>query len=76
MGRFATYGLCSTAVAMGVIGHAYYTRVQFYPMIVYLVTSKFCILALCNLALVLTVVLGQMTKAVFLGQLRDAELEV
>ena len=74
--RFSAYASGSFVMTVAVIAYAYYTRLQFYPMTVYLVTSKFCIVVLCNMALVLTILLGKGTKRLFLGQLRDAELEI
>jgi hypothetical protein len=46
---FSSYALLSTALAGAVVAHAYHTRVQFYPTVIYLVTSKFSILVLGNM---------------------------
>lgn len=74
--RFALYATSSSVVTSLVVLYAYATRVQFYPTVIYLVTSKFCILVLGNMALVLTLLFGKMTNRVFLGRLRDSELEL
>ena len=52
--RFGTYGVLSTLLTVSTVIYAYATRVQFYPAVVFLVTSKSCILILGNMALMLT----------------------
>eukprot|EP00850_Spirogloea_muscicola_P011611 SM000072S21245 [mRNA] locus=s72:622373:625433:- [translate_table: standard] len=69
------YALVSTAVTVGVIYHAYSTREQFYPATLYLATSKLSVVVLGNMALVFTLLLGQLLKIIFLGKLREAEVE-
>ena len=41
---FPLYALLSTAVLIGTVGYAQLTRVQFYPTVIFLVTSKLCIM--------------------------------
>lgn len=38
--RFNLYALASTAATVGIVGYAYSSRHQFYPAVIYLVTSK------------------------------------
>lgn len=61
---------------MGLLWYTYVTRQQFYPSVIYLVTSKVSVLVLGNAGLVLTTLFGRLLKSFFLGTLRDAEVEV
>ena len=77
MGKFfATYSALSISMAIGVSVYAWQTRIQFYPMVIFLCTSKFSVAILCNLAVCFTVFLFKAVRTVFLGKLRDAEYEV
>eukprot|EP00897_Mesotaenium_endlicherianum_P005922 jgi/Mesen1/5358/ME000267S04503 len=69
------YAVVSTLTTAGVIGHAYYTREQFYPAMLYLATSKMSVVVLGNMLFVLTLLFGQLLKHIFLGSLREAEIE-
>lgn len=73
---FGLYSVLSAALAYLVVAHAYATREQFYPTVIYLVTSKFSIVVLCNMAFVMIVALAKFLKTVFLGELRQNEVEV
>ena len=57
------------AMTTAVVTYAYITREQFYPAVIFLVTSKFAIMILGNMALVLTLLLGRVAKFLFLGTL-------
>mmetsp|Transcript_48679 Transcript_48679/g.62472 ORF Transcript_48679/g.62472 Transcript_48679/m.62472 type:complete len:708 (-) Transcript_48679:148-2271(-) len=70
------YGIASTVLATTTISYALHTREQFYPTVVFLVTSKFSIVVLGNFAIFCTLMTGQLAKAIFLGQLRDQEREI
>jgi len=74
--RFAAYAFLSVMAGMGAVGYAYATRLQFYPATVFLVTSKFCIVIMSNMCLLLTVLLGKFLKGMFFGKLRDAEVDL
>mmetsp|Transcript_14404 Transcript_14404/g.26694 ORF Transcript_14404/g.26694 Transcript_14404/m.26694 type:complete len:762 (+) Transcript_14404:191-2476(+) len=74
--RFAEYAALSTMATTGVVGYAYLTRVQFYPAVIYLVTSKPSIMILLNQALVLTILIGMTLTRLFLGKLRESEKEI
>eukprot|EP00629_Pelagomonadales_sp_RCC1024_P001250 CAMPEP_0119265278 /NCGR_PEP_ID=MMETSP1329-20130426/4133_1 /TAXON_ID=114041 /ORGANISM="Genus nov. species nov., Strain RCC1024" /LENGTH=303 /DNA_ID=CAMNT_0007265095 /DNA_START=133 /DNA_END=1041 /DNA_ORIENTATION=+ len=73
---FIKYSLVSTFITGAVISYAWDTRQAFYPTVVYLVTSKVCIVCLGNQALVLTLLVGRSAKALFLGSLRELEVEL
>ena len=73
---FYKYCLLSTFFTSSMIWYAFDTRQQFYPSVVFLVTSKVCVALLGNQAIVLTLVLGRMAKTIFLGSLREVEVEL
>ncbi|CAI9115517.1 OLC1v1016432C2 [Oldenlandia corymbosa var. corymbosa] len=75
MMRLQTYAGLSFFAALAVIYHAFNSREQFYPAMVYLSTSKISLVLLLNMGLVVMCILWQLTKKIFLGQLREAEVE-
>ncbi|XP_042490338.1 ERAD-associated E3 ubiquitin-protein ligase HRD1A-like [Macadamia integrifolia] len=75
MMRLQTYAGLSLVSAIAIIYHAFNTRGQFYPAMVYLSTSKISLVLLLNMGLVIMCILWQLTKKVFLGSLREAEVE-
>ncbi|KAF6165326.1 hypothetical protein GIB67_018770 [Kingdonia uniflora] len=75
MMKLQTYAGISFASALAVICHAFNSRGQFYPAMVYLSTSKISLVLLLNMGLVFMCILWQITKRVFLGSLREAEVE-
>jgi E3 ubiquitin-protein ligase synoviolin len=74
MSRLAVYTLLSVLSFTGTLTYAWQTRVQFYPIVIFLVTSKASILVLSNLFLCLTFLFGKLLKSIFLGQLLDREV--
>ncbi|KAH9783990.1 ERAD-associated E3 ubiquitin-protein ligase HRD1A [Citrus sinensis] len=60
---------------LAVVYHAFNSRRQFYPSMVYLSTSKISLVLLMNMGLVIMCILWQLIKKVFLGSLREAEVE-
>jgi len=74
--RFALYTLVSFLATAINLTYAWQTRVQFYPIVIFLVTSKASILVLSNLFLNITILFGKFLKTIFLGPLRDREVEV
>jgi E3 ubiquitin-protein ligase synoviolin len=74
--RFWVYASASLLAGAGLVAYAFHTRQQFYPTVIYLVTSKVSVMVLCNVAFVLLLICGRIFKRIFLGSLRDAELEV
>eukprot|EP00252_Welwitschia_mirabilis_P006477 TRINITY_DN17364_c0_g1_i1.p1 TRINITY_DN17364_c0_g1~~TRINITY_DN17364_c0_g1_i1.p1 ORF type:complete len:625 (+),score=90.56 TRINITY_DN17364_c0_g1_i1:195-2069(+) len=75
MVRLATYALGSAVGAVAVIYNAFKSRGQFYPAMMYLSTSKINVVILVNMALVMICALWQLVKTLFLGSLREAEVE-
>lgn len=51
-------------------------RVEYYPTVVFLTTNKLAQAALGNWAIVMTIGLGKLMSKLFLGPLRDIEVEV
>lgn len=58
-----------------VIGNAYYQKQQFYPSVVYITKSNPSLAVLYLQAFVFVLLLGQLSRKVFFGQLRPAETE-
>ncbi|ERN20188.1 hypothetical protein AMTRI_Chr06g201290 [Amborella trichopoda] len=75
MMRLSTYAGASFVGAMAIIYHAFNSRGQFYPAMVYLSTSKISLVLLLNMGLVIMCILWQCIKRLFLGSLREAEVE-
>ncbi|XP_010503775.1 PREDICTED: ERAD-associated E3 ubiquitin-protein ligase HRD1A isoform X1 [Camelina sativa] len=73
--RLRTYAGLSFIATLAVIYHAFSSRGQFYPATVYLSTSKISLVLLLNMCLVLMLSLWHLVKFVFLGSLREAEVE-
>eukprot|EP00240_Pyramimonas_obovata_P005544 CAMPEP_0118938990 /NCGR_PEP_ID=MMETSP1169-20130426/27654_1 /TAXON_ID=36882 /ORGANISM="Pyramimonas obovata, Strain CCMP722" /LENGTH=323 /DNA_ID=CAMNT_0006883141 /DNA_START=213 /DNA_END=1181 /DNA_ORIENTATION=+ len=69
------YVFGSIALSSAVIYHSFKTREQFYPSMLYLSTSKLSVVILGNLVFALTLVLLNLMKKIFLGTLREAEVE-
>lgn len=51
-------------------------RVQFYPTVVFLTNNKLSLVALGNWGLVMTLGFGKLVRGIFLGPLREIEVEV
>ncbi|GLT44803.1 hypothetical protein SLA2020_186800 [Shorea laevis] len=75
MMRLRTYVGLSLVATLAIIHHAFNSRGQFYPAMVYLSTSKISLVLLLNMGLVIMCILWQLIKRVFLGSLREAEVE-
>lgn len=75
MMRLQTYAGLSIIATLAVIYHAFNSRGQFYPAMVYLSTSKISLVLLLNMGLVVMCIFWQFTKKIFLGSLREAEVE-
>ena len=70
------YSFCSCAAL--VASAAYFwerNHYAFYPTVVEMVTSKVSVLVLSNMAVLLAVSFWRILKTLFLGSLRDPELE-
>lgn len=75
MMKLQTYAGFSLIAALAIIYHAFDSRGQFYPAMVYLSTSKISLVLLLNMGLVFMCIIWQLTKKIFLGSLREAEVE-
>ncbi|KAG2700886.1 hypothetical protein I3760_06G018700 [Carya illinoinensis] len=75
MMRLHSYAGLSLIATLAVVYHAFNSRGQFYPAMVYLSTSKISLVLLLNMGLVIMCIMWQLTKQVFLGSLREAEIE-
>ncbi|BBM99040.1 E3 ubiquitin-protein ligase synoviolin [Marchantia polymorpha subsp. ruderalis] len=75
MVRFGRYAAASAVGASAVVFHAFKSREQFYPAMLYLATSKISLVLLLNMALVVICAIWQLIKGLFLGPLREVEVE-
>ncbi|KAF3331367.1 ERAD-associated E3 ubiquitin-protein ligase HRD1 [Carex littledalei] len=75
MMRLQTYAGFSFLATISAVYYAFSSRGQFYPAMVYLSTSKICFVLLLNTGFVLMCILWQLLKKIFLGTLREAEVE-
>ncbi|KAJ6817626.1 ERAD-associated E3 ubiquitin-protein ligase HRD1B-like [Iris pallida] len=75
MMRLQKYAAVSFLATIAVIYHAFNSRGQFYPAMVFLSTSKICFVLLLNMGLVNMCILWQLVKRLFLGTLREPEVE-
>ncbi|XP_021304920.1 ERAD-associated E3 ubiquitin-protein ligase HRD1 isoform X3 [Sorghum bicolor] len=73
--RLQTYAAFSLLATASAVYYAFSSREQFYPAMVYLSTSKICFVLLLNTGLVAMCVAWQLVKRLFLGSLREAEVE-
>ena len=74
--KFIHYFNLSLLGTLALVGYALYSREQFYPIILFLVTSKVSFVVAGNMVLATALLLGHISKSIFLGQLRDAEIEL
>ncbi|CAO2169386.1 unnamed protein product [Urochloa humidicola] len=73
--RLQTYAAFSLVATASAVYYAFSSREQFYPAMVYLSTSKICFVFLLNTGLVAMCIAWQLVKRIFLGSLREAEVE-
>ena len=76
MVRFGTYAVLSLLATVATAWYAYETRLHFYPMVIYMATSKFSVIVLGNQALCTALTVARLATRAYLGALRAAELEV
>lgn len=74
--KFSTYFIGSAAATIATLYYAWITRKQFYWAVVFLTTNKMTAVVLANMAVAVTLMVSRVTKTLFLGQLRDVELEI
>ena len=70
-----SYVTTSILIAVVIIMHAMITREQYFAAMLYLSTSKISVLAICNVTFAIALALAKMIKGIFLGDLRDSEVE-
>lgn len=70
------YLVLSFLAFLSIIYYAYYIKIQFYPTLLFLVSSKLSLLVGGNLAFAVTLVIGRFIQSFYFGKLRDAEIEV
>ncbi|CAA0825532.1 ERAD-associated E3 ubiquitin-protein ligase HRD1A [Striga hermonthica] len=75
MVKLQTYAGISVMAALSIVYHGFRSRGQFYPAMVFLSTSKISLLLLLNMGLVGMCIIWKLTKKLFLGTLREAEVE-
>lgn len=73
--KLQTYAAFSFLATIVAVYHAFSSRGQFYPAMVHLSTSKLCKVLLLNMGLVVMCMTWQLVKHLFLGSLREAEVE-
>lgn len=73
---FKTYFSLSFMSVAALVIYAYYTREQFYPTILFLVSSKLSFLISGNMLLVTVVLVAKILKTIFFGKLRGVEVEL
>ena len=73
--KFSSYFFSSLAATAAIIAHAVFTREQFYPIILFLVTSKVSFVVLSNMAIASILLIGRISQYIFLGVLREVEME-
>ena len=69
------YALLSLLASIMCIVHAIQLRKQFYPIVIYLATSKLSVTILGNMGFVMALLTAQLTRQIFLGPLRAAEVD-
>lgn len=73
--KLSSYFVLSTLVVIGNVSHAYVSHEQFYPAVVYLSTDKISLAIMYNFAFMLFLLFGKILLKVFIGTLRDLEVE-
>lgn len=74
--QLSSYVFISIIAEIFMIYYAYYTQRQFYPTVVYLVSSKTSIMLAGNLLIAATLLLAKLIQFIFFGPLRTVEIEL
>lgn len=74
--KLVTYFLVSSMSMVAFVLYAITLKEQFYPTILFLVNSKISFVLGLNFAVVLTFMTGKFFAYIFLGKLRDVEIEL
>jgi len=75
LSRSFSYVTTSVLIASLIVAHALLTREQYFSAMLYLSTSKISVVSLANVAFALAFTLAKVVKTVFLGALRESEVE-
>jgi len=75
MMRASLYAFGSTLLTCLVVSKVFIEKEQFYPATLYLTSAKGCLVVLGNMALVFTMLFGHTIRLIFLGSLREIEIE-
>lgn len=67
------YFISSLIATVAMVYYAYHTQRQFYPTILYLVSSKLSFVVVGNMLLATIWILASIFKSIYFGQLREAE---
>lgn len=73
--KFSTYFSASVLLLMGTVYYAFYTYRQFYPTVLFLVSSKLSYVVIGNMVFAVGLLIAKIFKTLFFGQLRDTEVE-
>lgn len=74
--KLFSYIVLSVAAQVCMIYYAYYTQRQFYPTVLFLVSSKLSVVLAGNMMLATTLVFAKCTQLMFFGNLRTIEYEI
>jgi E3 ubiquitin-protein ligase synoviolin len=74
--NFSSYFNLSFITLLSLVYYAYYTQKQFYPTILFLVSSKLSYVVAGNMVLASALVVARIFKNIYFGQLRDVEIEL
>eukprot|EP01112_Ceratiomyxa_fruticulosa_P015818 TRINITY_DN4707_c0_g1_i1.p1 TRINITY_DN4707_c0_g1~~TRINITY_DN4707_c0_g1_i1.p1 ORF type:complete len:565 (+),score=119.70 TRINITY_DN4707_c0_g1_i1:214-1908(+) len=72
---FLLYSIASTLATCAAVYYSYQLKTQFYPTALYLTTNKACLIVLGNMGITIAFLLGRITVKLFLGSLKDVEVE-
>ena len=74
--KFGHYYFLSLVATLSTILYAIYTREQFYPIVLFLVSSKVSYIVNANCILANTMLLGKILVSLFFGKVRGVEIEL
>ena len=73
---FMKYFTCSMIAMVALIIYAYQSKEQFYPTILFLVSSKVSFVLTGNMIVATSILLARVIKSLFFGSLRGVEVEL
>ncbi len=74
--KFSSYYYLSLVSLIILLYYAYYTQKQFYPTVLFLVSSKLSYVIAGNMLLATSLVVSRIFKNIYFGDLREAEIEL